>query len=120
MQLEEQYRKVEKQKNEIIRISEELHKADEAKLKFFTNISHEFRTPITLIMGHLEKLTSSVENQSVRIIRNSSQQLLDMINQLIDIRKIDQGHLPLNISKFDIVGYIKHIVENFKVSYNFV
>jgi len=98
-------KEIEKQKMEEI---------NQMKLKFFTNISHEFRSPLTLILGPLEKilhsetLEDSVKNQLKVIYRNASR-LLRLINQLVEFRKIETGNLRLKVSQDDLVSFLKEI-----------
>ena len=69
------------------------HEVDEMKLRFFTNVSHEFRTPLTLIMTPLEKLMKTekdMESQQIlKLIYRNADRLLKLVNQLLDFRKID-------------------------------
>ncbi len=104
-----------KQNKQIKNISEKLHKADQSKLQLFTNISHEFRTPLTLILGHLEHLNKNKFEHSKSIIKKNADRLLTMVNQLIEVRKIDQKKLQLNVTEFDIVAFTSNIVNSFQV-----
>ncbi len=84
------------------------------KLEFFTNISHEIRTPLTLIFGPLEKLINMTThdlqiNNSLRLIRTSTDRLHSLVNELLDFRKIESGHMVLQLSKGDIVVFCKEI-----------
>lgn len=86
------------------------HEMDEMKLRFFTNISHEFRTPLTLILTPLEELLKKAEQpeekSSLSIMRRNAQQLLTLVNQLLDFRKMDvKGH-TLQCSLGDIVQFV--------------
>lgn len=89
------------------------------KLRFFTNISHEFRTPLTLIVGPLENLLSKeslpqrIRNQLV-IIQNSSKRMLRLINQLMDFRKAETGNLKLVVSRGDIILFIREVFSIFQ------
>jgi signal transduction histidine kinase/ligand-binding sensor domain-containing protein/DNA-binding response OmpR family regulator len=91
----------------------------EAKLNFFTNISHEFRTPLTLIVSPLKellenkKLPSKILKNLTYIDRNTSR-LLDLINQLLDFRKADHGLLKLNASNGNFVRFSNEIFLYFK------
>lgn len=93
-------------------------KISEAKLQFFINISHEIRTPMTLIINPLEKLISEnkdVEKQRVyMMIYRNSQRILRLINQLMDIRKLDKGQMQLKCRETDIVGFIKDLMLTFE------
>ncbi|MHB0755941.1 hybrid sensor histidine kinase/response regulator transcription factor [Polaribacter sp. M15] len=107
-------------KLEISRIDREKEiELTEAKLTFFTNISHEFRTPLTLIISPLKELLES-ENIPKKIYRNLSyidkntNRLLNLINQLLDFRKADQGLLKLNISQGNFVRFSKEVFLYFK------
>ncbi|NOU61311.1 hybrid sensor histidine kinase/response regulator transcription factor [Marinifilum caeruleilacunae] len=116
--VEEQTSELRRQKNEIEEIAEKLHEADEAKLRFFTNISHEFRTPLTLILGHLDQSNGKLKHSNSKAIKNNALRLLMLVNQLIDIRKVDQNQMQLSINQIDIVNLTKEIVESFQVVAN--
>ncbi|MDR2057618.1 MAG: response regulator [Dysgonamonadaceae bacterium] len=95
----------------------QLHEIDEMKFRFFTNISHEFRTPLTLIINPIEKLLheahTSEEKNLLGIIQNNALSLLELVNQLLDFRRLDVQKEQLNISMGDIVAYIKDICYSF-------
>ncbi|RKD90325.1 hybrid sensor histidine kinase/response regulator transcription factor [Mangrovibacterium diazotrophicum] len=111
----EQKNKIIAQKEKMVELSNQLHEADQAKLKFYTNISHEFRTPLTIIMGNIESLREQGVNQFLLgNIKRSSDRLFRLVNQFIDLRKYDQGELKLEVSNFDIVSFVKEIVNSFK------
>ncbi|MBS1563299.1 MAG: response regulator, partial [Bacteroidetes bacterium] len=89
------------------------------KLNFFTNISHEIRTHLSLIIGPSEKLMSSgspdeYERQQLRTIKNNSESLLRLVNELMDFRKAETGHLPLQVSPGDIVSFAESIFDSFR------
>lgn len=93
-------------------------KISEAKLQFFINISHEIRTPMTLIINPLEKLISEnkdIDKQKVyMMIYRNSQRILRLINQLMDIRKLDKGQMRLKCRETDIVGFIEDLMLTFE------
>ncbi|WP_020526917.1 two-component regulator propeller domain-containing protein [Flexithrix dorotheae] len=94
--------------------SEELH---QLKLRFFTNISHEIRTPLTLILGPLENMLSSknpLDEGAIKLIYKNAQKLKNLVNQLMDFRKLEAGKLKLSIQKGDLVMFIKNIHESFQ------
>jgi ligand-binding sensor domain-containing protein/signal transduction histidine kinase/DNA-binding NarL/FixJ family response regulator len=105
-----------KQRDEVLRL-EQIDRINEAKLQFFTNISHEIRTPMTLIIGPLEKLLLKNDNVELRntylLIYRNAQRILRLINQLMDIRKIDRGKMYLKTRETDMVGFIKDIMQSF-------
>lgn len=90
----------------------------EMKLRFFTNISHEFRTPLTLISWPLKRLLNAknlTEDQrnELEVVDRNSNRLLQLINQIIDIRKLEKGKSKLIISKFEVIGLIKDLQKGF-------
>lgn len=109
----EQTTELREQNRKILEISEQLHEADQSKLRFFTNISHEFRTPLTLIIGHLENLSSD-SKQAVNSIRKNAVRLLKLINQLIDLRKMDQDQLNLSVSEFELMSVLNETLDSFR------
>lgn len=90
---------------------------NEAKLQFFINISHEIRTPISLIISPLQRLLDSDKDSTrqkiYHTIYNNSQRILLLLNQLMDVRKIDKGLMNLSFKKTDISAFIKNICEIF-------
>ena len=109
-----------KQKHQIERQARELMEMDEIKSSFFANISHEFRTPLTLIMGpaqlaldgHYGELDSTLQRNHEMIL-SESKRLLTLINQLLDLSKFDAGMLTLNAYPVNLVELIDRIVRNF-------
>ncbi|WP_020571000.1 hybrid sensor histidine kinase/response regulator transcription factor [Neolewinella persica] len=100
---------------------EKTEELNQLKLQFFTNISHEFRTPLTLIAGPLENLIrnqSSIapdqRNQYYHLMYKNSKYLLRLVNELLDFRRLDQGQLSLRVSKNDVVNYIEETVAPFE------
>lgn len=94
----------------------------QAKLSFFTMIAHEIRTPVSLIMGPIEKLTRSSQNlpagmrDDLSIIDRNGQRLLFLINQLLDFRKVDQSGMDISFQCQNISRLIKNVAERFKPS----
>lgn len=108
------------QNNEIQKMSEIAKKSNEAKLNFFTGLSHEFKTPITLIMSYVESL---IENEKikgtalieeVKLIHKNSNRLLRLINQLLDFRKIEEQKFSLRASNTKIYDFSTDVMANFK------
>lgn len=115
--VDEQTAELREQNRTIIKISEELQAANESKLRFFTNISHEFRTPLTIILGHIENLEHQSKS-AVNAIQKNAMRLLRLIDQVIDIRKMDQQQLSLTYSRFDLAGFVKEIIQSIEVMAN--
>ena len=97
---------------------EHLEQVNEGKLQFFINVSHEIRTPMTLIISPLEKLMSDTSdperNQAYHLMYRNAQRILRLINQLLDIRKIDKGLMFVKMSETDIVGFVDDIMQTFE------
>jgi signal transduction histidine kinase/AraC-like DNA-binding protein len=108
------------QQQQILQISHELEQATQAKVDFFTNISHEFRTPLTLILGYLEGLIS-VSNvstkdarQDLSMVRKNALRLLRLVNQLMDFRKIESGKMSVRASENDLIAFSENIVKAYQ------
>lgn len=90
---------------------QDVENLSQSKLRFFTNISHEFRTPLTLIIGQMEMLLQvrsfapSVYNKILGIYK-SCLQLQDLITELLDFRKQEQGHMKIKVSEHNIVDFL--------------
>jgi len=99
--------------------SEKLKEMDQLKSRFFANISHEFRTPLTLILGPLElMLTTPQEKESeqkkkMRLMLRNSRRLLDLINQLLELSKFDSGAMKLQVARQNIVPFLKGVFHSF-------
>ncbi|WP_158826596.1 hybrid sensor histidine kinase/response regulator transcription factor [Mucilaginibacter lacusdianchii] len=99
------------------REAERLHELDRLKIKFLTNLSHDFRTPIALIMAPIDKLLSQrledgIDTQ-LMVIKRNARRLLNIVNQLFDLRKIEEGEMRLNPIKADIIAFQKEVSEAF-------
>ena len=92
----------------------------ELKTNFFTNISHEFRTPLTLILGPMDELISSYNGpgamrEKVVMMHKQTRKLLGLVNQLLSFRKIESGHAALSFSKGNVVAFLTEIYQIFKI-----
>lgn len=96
---------------------EHAEQLNEAKLQFFINISHEIRTPMTLIINPLEKLLAEKKGGEVQktylMIYRNAQRILRLINQLMDIRKLDKGQMFMKFRETDMVGFIDDVMLTF-------
>jgi len=94
--------------------AEQLQQLDQIKSRFFANISHELRTPLTLIIGPLESLISKEKgNGNFQLMYNQAKKLLNMINQLLDISRLESGKMRLKISKRDIIQHSQALISSF-------
>jgi signal transduction histidine kinase/DNA-binding response OmpR family regulator/ligand-binding sensor domain-containing protein len=95
-----------------------LKEVDQLKSRFFANISHEFRTPLTLILGQIDSVLSSAvetkEKAKLHIANRNAKRLLTLINQLLDISKIEAGSMKLKTEKHNIVSFLKSLFYSFE------
>jgi len=114
---------VEKQKQDIqLKLSQEhtkkLEEMDQMKSRFFANISHEFRTPLTLILGQIESVMSSdvkvKEKGKLQVANRNARRLLTLINQLLDFSKIEAGNMEINSEQHNIVSFLKYLFYSFE------
>lgn len=93
---------------------------DQMKLQFFVNVSHEFRTPLTLILNPVDKILANYQGDAETIknsalsIQRSARRLLHLVNQLLDYRKMDAGMAPIQLKKGDFVSYCEGVFSLFK------
>lgn len=97
----------------------QIEAVNEMKIEFFTNISHEFRTPLSLIMGPLKNLLNEPnineeQKRSLNIISRNASRLLSLINQILDLRKLERGKEKLSLIEFDLISFVKERVINFE------
>ena len=99
-------------------ILKEREETDVMKSRFFANISHELRTPLTLISGPIEKIISKSTDTNVLkdagIVKRNSKRLLQLVNQLLDLSRLEAGKLKLEASKGNIVSFVKGIALSFE------
>ncbi|WP_243751570.1 two-component regulator propeller domain-containing protein [Niastella caeni] len=99
------------------REAERVHELDLLKLKFFTNVSHEFRTPLSLIMAPVEKMlkhsNEPEQKKQYQLIYRNARRLLALVNQLLDFRKLEMRELRLYPSLGDVVSFVKEVAFSF-------
>lgn len=101
---------------ELLIKDEELH---QNKLNFFTNVSHEIRTHLTLIMAPIEKMLDSSRqtaelNKEMSSVKSNADRLLKLVSELMDFRKAETRHLKLKIAAHDLVGFLQNIYNSFE------
>ncbi len=118
--LEEKSTEITKQRDQLKEMVEKVEELSNVKQHFFTNISHEFRTPLTLIMGSIERLLSAQDhsdpnrlNQAYESIQRNSRRILRLINQILEVRQAETGNLELNPISGEIVSFYHEIVSLF-------
>jgi signal transduction histidine kinase/DNA-binding response OmpR family regulator/streptogramin lyase len=104
---------IEQERQEVQRV----HELDMMKIKFFTNVSHEFRTPLTLILTPVERMIKKAEDPvqitQLQLIQRNAKRLLNLVNQLLDFRKMEVQETKFNPSEGDIIAFIKDTVSSF-------
>jgi len=97
--------------------AEKLHEVDEMKSRFFENISHEFRTPLTLILGPVKQIIETTDRESVRndlrVVHKNANRLLGLVNQLLDISKLESGSMKLRAVLQDFIPLLKALALSF-------
>ena len=109
-QLEEQRDKLEEQRDQLIQLSHQLEEATHAKLVFFTNISHDFRTPLTLVADPVEQLLADRtltgdQHRMLLLIQRNVNILLRLVNQILDFRKYENGKMEYTPVSVDILSF---------------
>ncbi|WP_363162411.1 substrate-binding domain-containing protein [uncultured Bacteroides sp.] len=120
-QLEEQRDKLEEQRDQLIQLSHQLEEATHAKLVFFTNISHDFRTPLTLVADPVDQLLadktlSSDQHRMLMLVQRNVNILLRLVNQILDFRKHENGKMEYTPVPIDILSSFEGWNESFQAA----
>ncbi|MCG8331262.1 MAG: tetratricopeptide repeat protein [Chitinophagales bacterium] len=102
---------------QIIKQKEKLEVLDKAKSHFFTNISHEFRTPLTIIIGMLDKVHTKPDlwlDKGTKMIKENAYGLLNLVNQILDLRKLESNEMKVNMVHGDVVKYLHYIISSYE------
>ena len=117
--LKQQNEKITRQKAQLSRMARKVQELTLDKIAFFTNITHEFRTPITLIIGHIESALKLSYNPQVieqlNFVERNSKYLLSLVNQLMDFRKVESGKLNIVKTKGNFLNFINSLLTPFEV-----
>ncbi|MDF2191616.1 hybrid sensor histidine kinase/response regulator transcription factor [Paraflavitalea sp. CAU 1676] len=104
---------LEQERQEAKRIQE----LDRLKIRFLTNLSHDFRTPISLIMGPVDQLIVQEQTENrldkLSMIKRNARRLLNLVNQLLDFRRMEEHELSLQLSQGDLVNFLKEVTDAF-------
>ena len=96
--------------------ADRLQELNEFKSRFFTNITHEFRTPLTVVLGMSDQMAKDEKDASKRnnlgLIKRSGENLLRLVNQILDLAKLESNTLKMNYIQGDIVTYVRYIAES--------
>lgn len=124
-QVEERTKQIEEQKEEILsqrdmleHQNQQIIELDEIKNRFFTNISHEFRTPLSLIQSPVEEMLNDPrrnekERRKLNMVQRHARRLLNLVNQLLDISKIDGSNMKLELVEADVMKHLSAIAGSF-------
>ena len=120
-QLIQQKEQLEVQKSQLEQLSHELEEATHAKLVFFTNISHDFRTPLTLIADPIEQLLANrtidgQPRQLLELMKKNVHILLRLVNQILDFRKVENGRMELHLEPFDLLDSFRGWNDSFRMA----
>jgi signal transduction histidine kinase len=107
---------VQRTKSSLQHAYERLQEVDRLKSEFFANVSHELRTPLTLILSPvdelIEKMTRGAERDALKVVRRNATRLLRMIDDLLDLARLEAGGLRLRITQFDPCELARRVTEN--------
>lgn len=120
-QLEEQRDTLSEQRDQLVQLSHQLEEATHAKLVFFTNISHDFRTPLTLVADPVEQLLadktlSGDQHRLLLLVQRNVNILLRLVNQILDFRKYENGKMEYTPVPVDLLQYLENWNESFQAA----
>lgn len=109
---------VEQQKEELAVANRKIEQATTRKLQFFTNVSHEIKTPLTLILGPLDKIAKELPEDSsladdIHIIKKNAERLKRVVYQLLDFRKVESNKMDMRLTQVDLVAFIAEVKSYF-------
>ncbi|MGD2089647.1 MAG: response regulator [Candidatus Aminicenantes bacterium] len=119
-ELKERSKEIEEKNRRLEEQSEKLKELDKIKSRFFANISHEFRTPLTLILGPLEQMIAACSDndeekkRKLTLMHRNAERLLRLINQLLELSKLESGKMKLQARKTNIISFVKGIIASFQ------
>ena len=117
--IKERTKEIKEKNRQLVEQSKKLEEIDKVKSRFFADISHEFRTPLTLIMGPLEQMLSDEiadeieQKKKLTLMLRNSQRLLGLINQLLDFSKLETGSMNVRTKSEDIIPLLRRLVYSF-------
>ena len=123
---------MEQQKEELAAANRKIELETARKLQFFTNVSHEIKTPLTLILGPLNKLSKELPEGSpladdIHIIKKNAERLKRVVNQLLDFRKVESNKMNMRVTQVELVAFIaevksyfENMAQNRQINYSFI
>ncbi len=119
--LEKQNKEIIEQRDTVLNLNKEIKSIHQMRMQFFTNISHEFRTPLTLIIAPIERLLRNDINfskeeiqKTLQYVKRNGERLLLLTNEIMKFRKIETGKLNIKLTKGDVGSYIHELAEAFR------
>lgn len=117
-QLEQQNLEILQQRDKLVELNRKVQLSNQQQMRFFTHMSHEFKTPLTLVIAPLEQMITEVSSRSpyyktLVLVKRNAQRLLHLVNQLMEVRRIHSGKMELRASKEDLVGFVENITQSF-------
>ena len=131
-EITQQNTEIQIQKEKVQKIADELYQSNQMRIRFFINITHEFRTALTLILNPIETLLTNLDKKNeiyktVSLINKNAQRMFFLVNQLIDIRKLETQNLKLSLRKDNLASFLESIFHAFdslaekqKIAYQFL
>lgn len=121
MELSRQKKKLEEQRDQLISLSKQLEEATHAKLVFFTNVSHDFRTPLTLVADPVEQLLEDKaltprQQSLLKVVHKNVHILLRLVNQILDFRKYENGKMEYTPVPVDLLQCLENWNESFQAA----
>jgi signal transduction histidine kinase/DNA-binding response OmpR family regulator/ligand-binding sensor domain-containing protein len=120
-EVERQKAQLSAQADQLAAQADQLRALDEAKSRFFANVSHEFRTPLTLTLGPLDDIKSGIYGPldgpmaaQVDLARRSAGRVLDLINQILDVARLESGKTPLHARPLDLGAFVEAVAQPFR------
>ena len=118
------YRRIGREKWNLLqsqREKEHEHRVNQMNMSFFANVSHEFRTPLTVISGPISQLCQNPEikgeeHRLLQVVNRSVNRMLHLVNQMMDFHKLENDTLRLEVKRQDVIGYLKQTAEFFAVN----
>ncbi len=117
-QLEMQNLEIIEQRDKLMELNKKVQEANRHQMRFFTHMSHEFRTPLTLIISPLEEITKEMIERGpllnkLLLVKKNAKRLLHLVNQLMEVRRIKTGNIEINAREIDIVKFLENISQPF-------
>jgi signal transduction histidine kinase/DNA-binding response OmpR family regulator len=117
-QLEMQNLEIIEQRDKLMDLNKKVQQANQHQMRFFTHMSHEFRTPLTLIISPLDEIISELDGKGpllkkLLLVKRNAKRLLHLVNQLMEVRRIKTGNIEIQAMELDLVKFLENISQPF-------